>query len=76
MDEMDEDDAIDDDPKVISKLLETDEDSDDDDWGEDVNCAVKVKESRSRPRRSTRLASSYGMNDSDRSSPTIEDDHK
>lgn len=69
--EIDEDDEIDDDPNVISKLLETDEDSD-----EDFQCSIEVKKNRPRPRRSTRLNSSYGMNDSDGSSPALEEDQK
>ncbi|XP_075991037.1 histone-lysine N-methyltransferase G9a [Anticarsia gemmatalis] len=68
--EINEDDEIDDDPNVISKLLETDEDSD-----EDFHCSVSVAK-ENRPRRSVRLCSSYGINDSDRSSPTVDDEHK
>ncbi|CAH0600851.1 unnamed protein product [Chrysodeixis includens] len=66
--EIDEDDEMDDDPVVISKLLETDEDS-----SEDFQCTVEVA-AKNRPRRSTRLCSSFGMNDSDRSSPPVCDD--
>ncbi|XP_026728846.1 histone-lysine N-methyltransferase EHMT2 isoform X2 [Trichoplusia ni] len=67
--EIDEDDEMDDDPVVISKLLETDEDS-----SEDFQCTVATSTAKNRPRRSTRLCSSFGMNDSDRSSPPVGDD--
>uniref|UniRef100_A0A2A4K6U1 Pre-SET domain-containing protein n=1 Tax=Heliothis virescens TaxID=7102 RepID=A0A2A4K6U1_HELVI len=66
--EIDEDDEMDDDPAIISKLLETDEDS-----SEDFQCTIEVA-AKNRPRRSTRLCSSFGMNDSDRSSPVGEED--
>lgn len=68
--DINDDDDIDDDPNVISKLLETDEDSDD-----EFLCSIDVKKKRPRTRRSTRLTSSYGMNDSDRSSPIAEEEH-
>ena len=68
--ELEEDDEMDDDPVVISKLLETDEDS-----SEDFQCTIEVA-AKNRPRRSTRLCSSFGMNDSDRSSPVGEEEHK
>ncbi|KAJ8734342.1 hypothetical protein PYW07_014893 [Mythimna separata] len=68
--ELEEDDEMDDDPVVISKLLETDEDS-----SEDFQCTVEVA-AKNRPRRSTRLCSSFGMNDSDRSSPVAEDEQR
>nr|XP_049698599.1 histone-lysine N-methyltransferase EHMT1 isoform X1 [Helicoverpa armigera] len=66
--EIDEDDEMDEDPAIISKLLETDEDS-----SEDFQCTIEVA-AKNRPRRSTRLCSSFGMNDSDRSSPVGEED--
>ncbi|CAG5035106.1 unnamed protein product [Parnassius apollo] len=65
---MEEDEEIDDDTEVISKLLEADEDSSD----EDFLCPVDTSGSE-RPRRSTRQCSSYD-NDSDQSSMSIEDD--
>ncbi|CAK1599333.1 unnamed protein product [Parnassius mnemosyne] len=65
---MEEDEEIDDDTEVISKLLEADEDTSD----EDFFCPVDTSGSE-RPRRSTRLCSSYD-NDSDQSSMSIEDD--
>ncbi|KAF9410229.1 hypothetical protein HW555_010623 [Spodoptera exigua] len=53
-----------------SKLMEADDSSD-----ADFRCSVEVA-SKNRPRRSTRLCSSVGFNDSDRSSPVGEDEHK
>lgn len=64
---------IDDDSEVISKLLEADEDTEHED-DDDFLCTVAT--SKGRPRRSTRLCSSFGMNDSDRSSPVQDDDAK
>lgn len=68
----DEDEEIDDDSEVISKLLEADDDTISEGGSdEDFSCSEDASASQSdRPRRSTRLNSSYGNNDSDRSSPT------
>lgn len=67
---------IDDDSEVISKLLEADEDSGDED-DEEFLCTVATSKGKgNRPRRSTRLCSSFGMNDSDRSSPMHHDESK
>ncbi|XP_068628498.1 histone-lysine N-methyltransferase EHMT2 isoform X2 [Battus philenor] len=65
-----EDEEIDDDAEVINKLIEADEDSSD----EEFFCTVGGKASSERPRRSTRLCSSYGMHDSDQSSVSMGDD--
>lgn len=63
---------IDDDSEVISKLLEADEDSGSDD---DFLCSVEATGRRdNRPRRSTRLCSSYGNNDSEGSSPVPDEE--
>ncbi|CAH0699360.1 unnamed protein product [Spodoptera exigua] len=68
-DELDEDEEVED-AIFLSKLMEADDSSD-----ADFRCSVEVA-SKNRPRRSTRLCSSVGFNDSDRSSPVGEDEHK
>ncbi|XP_063828660.1 uncharacterized protein LOC135078036 [Ostrinia nubilalis] len=69
--ELEEDeDEIDDDSEVISKLLEAD---DDDDSDEDFSCSAEVSQAK-RPRRSTRLCSSYG--ESELAPFTVDDDQK
>ncbi|CAH2989764.1 unnamed protein product [Chilo suppressalis] len=64
----DEDEMDDDSEEVISKLLEADEDS-----SEDFLCTLGSSKSK-RPRRSTRLCSSYGGQDVETQSPLPEDD--
>ncbi|CAH2068186.1 unnamed protein product, partial [Iphiclides podalirius] len=66
---VEEDEEIDDDTEVINKLLEADEDSSD----EDFYCTVSGNAGE-RPRRSTRLCSSYGIHESDQSSMSMGDD--
>lgn len=63
-------DEIDDDSEVISKLLEADDTSSD----EDFYCSDDARRGE-QPRRSKRLCSSY-TNDSDCSSPTADDEPK
>ncbi|XP_059056513.1 histone-lysine N-methyltransferase EHMT2 [Achroia grisella] len=62
-----EEEEIDDDEEVISKLLEADEDSASESSDEEFYCSAEASEAE-RPRRSNRLSSTYGMNDSDCSS--------
>ncbi|KAM3957044.1 histone-lysine N-methyltransferase G9a [Aphomia sociella] len=64
----DEEEEIDDDSEVISKLLEADEDTASESSDEEFYCSAETSETE-RPRRSNRLSSTYGANDSDRSSP-------
>ncbi|CAH1643749.1 unnamed protein product [Spodoptera littoralis] len=70
-DELDEDEEVED-AIFLSKMMEPDDSSDAD---SDFRCSVEVA-AKNRPRRSTRLCSSIGFNDSDRSSPVGEDEHK
>ncbi|KPJ14333.1 hypothetical protein RR48_02304 [Papilio machaon] len=65
---IEEDEEIDDESEVISKLLEADEDSSDEDF-----LYPAGGNPTERPRRSTRLCSSYG-NESDQSSMSMGDD--
>lgn len=70
-DELEEDEEVED-AIFLSKMMEHDDSSDAD---SDFRCSVEVA-AKNRPRRSTRLCSSIGFNDSDRSSPVGEDEHK
>ncbi|XP_052758812.1 histone-lysine N-methyltransferase EHMT2 [Galleria mellonella] len=74
MDE-DEEEEIDDDSEVISKLLEADEDTASESSDEEFYCSAEASETE-RPRRSHRLNSTYGMNDSDCSSPIAHGDEE
>ncbi|CAH4035175.1 unnamed protein product [Pieris brassicae] len=62
----------DDDTEVIVKLLEADEDSDSVSSGDYFLCSSASQVDK--PRRSRRLCSMYGTNDSDRSSPILIDE--
>ncbi|XP_060810673.1 histone-lysine N-methyltransferase EHMT2 [Amyelois transitella] len=73
---LDEDEEIDDDSEVISKLLEADDETISEGSDEDFSCSDEASQTEKAPRtrRSTRLTSSYGNDESEESSMVQDDD--